>query len=142
MNMRKTAASVFQPVSVPVISGSGAAADRLRCDTEIRGHAVVMRARGEVDGFTLSSWQRAVRAAASAIVAPGPLIIDLRGLDFISCRAFAVLAEQATWCRGRGIDLRLVSTAPIVTRVITAAGLTELLLVSPGIDLDIVAGST
>ena len=48
---------------------------------------------------------------------------------------FAVLADEAEWCRRRGVELRLVSRQPIVARIAKACGLTELLPIYPNVAL-------
>ncbi|WP_433723912.1 anti-sigma factor antagonist [Nocardia sp. CA-129566] len=129
-----TQASNSQTASSPLVFEPVDAATRLQSSTEQWGHGVVVHASGEVDAYTLTTWQRLLREAAATATAPGYLVINLEPLGFIGCRAFAVLADQAQRCRRRGIQLRLVSTASIVTRIIAAADLTELLPVYTSID--------
>ena len=56
--------------------------------------------------------------AAAATAAPGPLLIDTNGLDFMAGCAYAALAEQADRCRIQGIKVCLVSAQRIVARVV------------------------
>ena len=79
----------------------------LRATTERRGLAVLLCAGG----------------AAHATAAPGPLVVDTSGLDFMAVCAFGVLVEASQQCRARGIELRLVSSQPITARIIAAARL-------------------
>lgn len=129
-----TPASNGQTASSPLVYEPTDAATRFQSSTEQRGYGVVVHASGEVDAYTLSIWQRLLREAAATASAPGYLVINLEALSFIGCRAFAVLADEAQQCRRRGIQLRLVSTASIVTRIIAAADLTEPLPVYTSID--------
>ncbi|WP_433678877.1 anti-sigma factor antagonist [Nocardia sp. CA-119907] len=129
-----TPASNSQTTSSPLVSEPADAVTRLQSSTELRDHGVVVHASGEVDAYTLSTWHRLLREAAATATGPGYLVINLEPLSFIACRAFTVLADEALRCRRRGIQLRLVSTASIVTRIIAAADLTELLPVYASID--------
>jgi anti-anti-sigma factor len=106
----------------------------LRATTDRSGPAVLIHAGGEVDACNEHTWRQLVREAASVATAPGPFVVDVSGLDFMGCCAFAVLAEEAEHCRRRGIELRIVSRQPVVARVVQACGLSELLPVYPAVD--------
>ena len=88
----------------------------LRATTERRGLAVLLCAGGEIDASNVRTWRQIVRAAAHATAAPGPLVVDTSGLDFMAVCAFGVLVEASQQCRPRGIELRLVSSQPITAR--------------------------
>ena len=64
--------------------------------------------------------------------ATGP--VDVTGLDFMGCCAFAVLAEEAQRCHRRGIELRLVSRQSVVARIVDACGLGGVLPIYPTTD--------
>ncbi|MCV7100472.1 anti-sigma factor antagonist [Mycobacterium palustre] len=106
----------------------------LRATTDRSGPAVLINAGGEVDACNEQTWRQLVSEAANVVVAPGPFVVDVTGLDFMGCCAFAVLAEEARRCRGRGIELRLVSCDPIVRRIVDACGLRGLLPIYPTAD--------
>lgn len=106
----------------------------LRATADRSGPSVVIYAGGEIDACNEDTWCHLVSEAASGVTAPGPFVIDVTGLDFIGCCAFEVLAEEAKSCRKRGIDLRLVSCAPIVTRIVDACGLSSVLPIYPSVD--------
>jgi len=106
----------------------------LRATTDRRGAAVLIYAGGEVDACNERTWRHLVSEAVGVVTAPGPLVVDVTGLDFMGCCAFAVLADGAQRCRHRGIDLRLVSREPIVTRIVDACGLGRLLPIYPTVD--------
>ncbi|OBJ87206.1 hypothetical protein A5656_14260 [Mycobacterium gordonae] len=95
----------------------------LRAITKRTGSAVLLSVSGEIDASNVRIWRQLVREAARAAAAPGPLVIDINGLDFMAVCAFRVLVEAAEHCRGEGIELRLVSSQPIVARIIAAARL-------------------
>lgn len=95
----------------------------LRASAKRSGSALIVYTGGEVDAANEHTWRRLLGKAAAAVAAPGPLIIDTDGLDFMGCCAFTALAEEADRCRRRGIDLRAVSGKPIVARIVAASGL-------------------
>ena len=106
----------------------------LRATTDRNGSAVLIYAGGEVDACNEHTWRHLVSEAANGISAPGPLVVDVTGLEFMGCCAFAVLAEEARGCRDRGIELRLVSREPIVARIVDACGLSGVLPIYPTVD--------
>jgi anti-anti-sigma factor len=106
----------------------------LRTVAQRDGSAVTVHAGGEVDAANEHSWHQLLREAAAATPAPGPLVIDVDGLDFMGCCAFTALAEEADRCRRRGIRMCLVSRKPIVGRIISAVALSSQLPVYPDAD--------
>jgi anti-anti-sigma factor len=106
----------------------------LRATTDRRGAAVVIYAGGEIDACNEHTWHHLVSEAAKAVESPGPLIVDVTGVDFMACCAFAVLADQADGCRRRGIELRVVSRQQVVARLIDACGLGSKLPLYPTVD--------
>ena len=106
----------------------------LRATTDRNGAAVLINAGGEVDACNEHTWRQLVREAASVVIPPGPFVVDVTGLDFMGCCAFAVLADEAQRCRERGIELRLVSREPIVARIVDACGLNRVLPIYPTSD--------
>jgi anti-anti-sigma factor len=106
----------------------------LRATTDRRGAAVIIYAGGEIDACNEQTWRHLVSEAASGIAAPGPLVVDVTGLDFMACCAVEVLAEEAKALRRRGVDLRLVSPQQIVSRIVDACGLSGMLPIYPTVD--------
>jgi len=106
----------------------------LRATTDRNGSAMVVYAGGEVDAHNEPTWRHLISEAAAGVIGPGPFIVDVTGLDFMGCCAFAVLAEEAERCRGRGVELRLVSCQPIVARIVKACGLGSALTLYPTVD--------
>ncbi len=106
----------------------------LRATTDRNGAAVLINAGGEVDACNEHTWRRLVSEAASVVIPPGPFVVDVTGLDFMGCCAFAALADEAQRCRDRGIELRLVSHEPIVARIVDAGGLNAVRPISPTAD--------
>lgn len=106
----------------------------LRATTDRNGPAVLINAGGEVDACNEHTWRQLVSEAAAVVVAPGPFVVDVTGLDFMGCCAFAALADEAHRCRERGIELRLVSADPQVARIVDACGLNGVLPIYPTAD--------
>ncbi len=106
----------------------------LRATADRSGPAVLIYAGGEVDACNEHTWRHLVSEAAAVVTAPGPFVVDVTGLEFMACCAFAALADEANRCRERGIDLRLVSCEPIVTRIVDACGLSRALPIHPTVD--------
>jgi anti-anti-sigma factor len=107
---------------------------RLRATTDRRGPAVLIYAGGEIDACNEHTWRHLVSEAASIVTTPGPLVVDVTGLDFMGCCAFAALADEAERCHRRGVELRLVSNQPVVARIVNACGLGGVLPVYPTAD--------
>jgi len=106
----------------------------LRATTDRRGPAVLIHAGGEIDACNERTWRQLLEEAAAAVTAPGPFVVDVSGLDFMGCCAFAALADEAERCRDRGVELHLVSPQPIVARIVEACGLSRMLSVYPTVE--------
>ena len=106
----------------------------LRATTDRGGPAVIIHAGGEIDAYNEGTWRQLLDEAAAVAAAPGPVVVDVSGLDFMGCCAFAALAEEAERCRERGIELRLASHQPIVARIVELCGLSRMLPVYPTVD--------
>lgn len=104
---------------------AGAQSD-LRSITESSGSSVVIHVGGDIDVSNESTWRHLLSQTAAQAVAPGSFVIDLRELEFMGSRGYAVLAHEAAQCRSRGITLRLVTSQPIVAQTINACGLRPL----------------
>ena len=99
----------------------------LRAVTESTGSAVVLRVGGDIDVSNERAWQRLLSQSAAEAVTLGSFVIDVRDLDFMGSRGYAALAHEAVECRSRGINLRLVSSQPVVAHIIAVCGLRPLL---------------
>jgi anti-anti-sigma factor len=121
-------------LSSRLVSALAQARSTLRTTTERIGQAVIVSAGGELDASNETIWRRLLSEAAAAAGPPGPLVVDTNGLDFIACCAYAALGEEADRCRRRGVEMRLVSSQPVVSRIVAACGLSELLPVDDSVD--------
>jgi anti-anti-sigma factor len=99
----------------------------LRAVTECTGSSVVVHVGGDIDASNVSIWQHLLSQGAARAAAPGSFVIDVRELDFMGSRGYAVLAREAAQCRSRGINLRLVTSQAIVAQTIALCGLLSLL---------------
>jgi anti-anti-sigma factor len=122
-------------LSTRLVSELGDSRSTLRATTDRDGPAVLIHAGGEIDAHNEQTWRHLVSEAAAAATPPGPFVVEVTGVDFMACCAFSVLADEAEWCRRRGVELRLVSRQPIVARIVKACGLTELLPVFPSVEV-------
>ncbi|QZA06635.1 anti-sigma factor antagonist [Mycolicibacter heraklionensis] len=112
----------------------GPAEDELHVLVERRGSALLVHAGGSVDASNVAVWRRLIGEAAEVATAPGPLIIDTSGLEFMAICAFAVLVEESAGCRRRGIRLCLVSDQRIAARVVDAVGIDAALSFAATVD--------
>jgi anti-anti-sigma factor len=121
-------------LSSRLVSELAQARSTLRTTTERIGPAVIVSAGGELDASNDGIWRRLLGEAAAAAGVPGPLVVDTSGLDFMGCCAYAALAEESERCRGRGVEMRLVSNQPVVSRIVSACGMSGLLPVDATVD--------
>src|SRR5271163_3424340 len=121
-------------LSSRLISELAQARSTLRTTIERSDLAVIVSAGGELDASNETTWRRLLSEAATAAGSPGPLVVDISGLDFMGCCAYAALGEEAELCRDRGVEMRLVSNQPHVSRILKACGLSEALPVDVSVD--------
>jgi len=133
--------STFHPLmlSSRLISELARARSTLRTTIERNGFAVIISAGGELDASNDATWRHLLSEASAAAGPPGPLVIDVSGLDFMGCCAYAALAEASEQSRKLGIEMRLVSNQPVVARVVRACGLSDLLPVDASVDAALTA---
>lgn len=128
MNLAPAESSTSRVIlSMRLTAQLGQPQSTLRAVTQRNGSAVIIRAGGEIDASNEHTWRSLITEAAAVAAAPGPLVVDVNGLDFMGCCAFAVLADEADRCRRRGIQLLLVSRDPSLARIIAACGFSAVL---------------
>ncbi|BBX95752.1 anti-anti-sigma factor [Mycobacterium lacus] len=126
-------------LSTQLVSELGDARSTLRATAQRCDAAVIVYAGGEVDACNERTWRRLLSEVAIIVTAPGSLVIDVTGLDFMACCAFAALADEADRCRRRGVGLCLVSRHPGVARIVHACGFRDRLPVYPTADAALAA---
>jgi anti-anti-sigma factor len=129
-------------LSTRLISELGDLRSTLRATIQRDGPLVIVRVGGEIDVANEHTWRQLLTEAAAIATRPGPFIVDVNDVDFMGCRAFAVLADEAERCRHRGVALRLVSCNPGVVRIVAACGLDRVLPVHPTTDSALSAAVT
>jgi anti-anti-sigma factor len=135
MNLAPAESLLTQVTLSPrLLSELGDPHSTLRATIQRSGPVVIVRAGGEIDASNEHTWQRLVSEAAAVASQPGPFVVDVSGLGFMGCCAFAVLAAESERCRRRGVELRLVSYDPSVARVIKAGNLRGVLSLHPTTD--------
>jgi anti-anti-sigma factor len=139
--MSTITAEAISPMSSPhlmlstrLVSDLRDAHSTLRATTARSGPAVLIHTGGEIDACNEDTWRQLVSEAAHVVTPPGPFVVDITGLDFMACCAFAVLADEAERCKRRGVELRLVSRQPVVARIVKACGLSGVLPIYPTTD--------
>jgi anti-anti-sigma factor len=105
----------------------------LHATCEHNGSAVLVSASGEVDAANEGAWKQLLYEVAAITIAPGPVVIDIRHLDFMGACTYAALVREALRCRRRGVSLCLVSHKPIVRRIVAICGLRQMLPIYPTI---------
>lgn len=121
-------------LSTRLVSELGDAQSTLRATVQGSGSAVIVYAGGELDACNEATWRRLLSEAATLVTPPERFVVDVDGLDFIGCCAFAALGDEANRCRRRGVDVCLVSHQPSVARIVAACGLSDVLPVHPSAD--------
>jgi anti-anti-sigma factor len=121
-------------LSAPLVAELGDPRSTLRATTQRNGSVVVVIAGGDVDASNEDIWRQLLSEAAAIATPPGLFIVDVSGLGFMGCCAFAALADEAERCRGRDVPLRVVSCHASVRRIIDACNLSATLPLYPTAD--------
>lgn len=83
--------------------------DLLQVDQHVEDTAVIVRARGEVDVFTVPLLTRHLTCAADTASPPGPVIADLTRVNFFASKGIATLVRVHERCQELGVDFRVVA---------------------------------
>ncbi|MFC9663856.1 anti-sigma factor antagonist [Nocardia sp. NPDC127606] len=95
----------------------------LRAEVTLHHAATVLHVHGEIDACNLPRWRTILDEAITAEGESGHLVIDIRDVTFMSCRA---ILDMATRAQQSELRMSVVNPVPSVTnRIIVAAGLTE-----------------
>jgi anti-anti-sigma factor len=88
-----------------------------------RSEDVVVRARGEIDLTTRALLDSRIRQAEQAAGSFSRLVVDLRGVTFLSAAGLRVLLAARQRCVARGASVTVVSAHPCVIRPIELTNL-------------------
>jgi anti-anti-sigma factor len=85
----------------------------------------VVSIQGSVDALTAGEVQRYLEALISK--GEGKLIVDLKGVDFMSSAGLRVIMAASKNVRRKGGDLRLAAAQPAIEKMLKISGFTSLL---------------
>ncbi len=95
----------------------------LRAEVTLHHTATVLHVHGEIDACNLLQWRVILDDAIAAEGESGHLVIDIRDVTFMSCRA---ILEMATRAQQSKLRTSVVIPGPsVINRIIIAAGLTQ-----------------
>jgi anti-anti-sigma factor len=98
------------------------------------GDAIVVRASGEVDLHTAAALAAALRESCDSARPPGPLVIDLTGIQLFSAAGLKLLVTTQQHCHERQVALRVVATDRSVLRALHITKLDEQFDVGPSLE--------
>jgi anti-anti-sigma factor len=113
--------------------------DLLTVDIDVRGNAVVVSVRGELDLATVPVLRARLDTVGEVSDSPSPLVVDLSAVLFIGSAGLALLVDLHNKCVERGIPLALVATGSVVPRAIQVTALDQVFAVHPTVE-DAIAG--
>lgn len=93
----------------------------LRIHQHARGTAVILTAAGDIDIVTAPLLAEQLANAVKTVTPPGPVVTDLRQVDFFCVKGIRVLRTAQQLCGRHAVLLRVVA-ACLVTRILDAAG--------------------
>ena len=96
----------------------------LSVDVDDRGDTAVLRARGEIDLFTVADLRAALDAWLRTGV--GTIVLDLQGVSFVDCAGVGMLADARLRAHRRNVALR-IEPGRAVARVAALLDLTDVL---------------
>jgi anti-sigma B factor antagonist len=103
----------------------------LHVQRELHGFAVVVRAVGEVDRYTVPALRTELAIAVAMANPPFPVVVDLTLVDFCGAAGLNELVTQNERAGAAGTPLRIIGSHPAVVRSIVATGLDEVLHLYP-----------
>jgi anti-sigma B factor antagonist len=118
--------------ALPARPSSGPPGDAVRpgtllIRTSTLPNGVVLQVTGEVDMDTAPNLASHLTATISEAVAPHPVVLDLRKVEFFSSNGLSVLLGSHSLCTERNTPLRIVANNRAVVRPIEATNLDEIL---------------
>jgi anti-sigma B factor antagonist len=102
----------------------------LRMERKSTADGVLVRVAGELDVTTLDEFTTELTAARVAAAPPTPVLLDMRGIEFMGSSALAVLVTHHHRCASSGTPLRVVADQRAVLRPLALTGLATTLEVT------------
>lgn len=99
----------------------------LQVATERHGSGVFVRAGGEVDMNTVTTFRRALDEACEAAKPPLRVVADLTKVTFLSSAGLTALLDAHHRCREQGTPLRVAVTHHTVRRALEITGVDQIL---------------
>lgn len=99
----------------------------LEVSHQVRDGGVVVTARGELDMLTTPQLAEELSVACTMVVAPSPVVADLREITFMSSSAIGCLVDTHQKCADTGTPLRIVAEDRVVRRPLDLLGLSKTL---------------
>jgi anti-anti-sigma factor len=101
---------------------------------------VVVRAGGELDTVTAEELAQRLKEAEDAVTSPGPVLLDLTDVTYLSSAGIATLVIHTRRCAELNSRLCVVADQPAVLRPITLSGADKAIEIAPTIEEAIGAG--
>lgn len=105
----------------------------LQVDQRVEGTAMILRAVGEVDAASVAVLSDQLVHAVEAVTAPGPVVLDLRAVEFLGSAGMAMLIAIHHRCQDQRVGFRVLA-GPFVTRRLELLGLLNFLIVCRTLD--------
>ena len=96
----------------------------LSVTTELSGHRIIVRLRGELDVMSSDSLRKALEAILDA--EPMPVVVDMSGLSFADCGGMSVLIGLRKHLAAHGHEVTVTAPQPIVRRMLALTGMDTL----------------
>ncbi|MCX6693856.1 MAG: STAS domain-containing protein [Methanomicrobiales archaeon] len=101
----------------------------MECETEIGEQYAVIRVKGRVDAAVAPDLERVVNDQIGS--GKRHILLDFRGVPYISSGGMRVLLATAKKLRGEGDKFALSGLTPEVQKILNLAGFTTILKVYP-----------
>ncbi|MFL6124997.1 STAS domain-containing protein [Actinophytocola sp.] len=96
--------------------------------------AVVVRAGGELDAFTVDQLTKQLREAEDAVTPAAPVLLDLTGITYLSSAGVATLVIHTQRCTELNSRLCVIANQPAVLRPIALTGADNNINVAPTLE--------
>jgi anti-anti-sigma factor len=104
--------------------------DFLHVGRFVEGTAVIVHAVGDLDIYTAHVLAEHLTAAAATATPPGPVVADLRQVQYFGAEGITVLVNACHQCQRHRIYFHVVA-GPIVVKPLELVGMPESLTMCP-----------